>query len=557
LAKVLLRGFSMASRFDQYVTAPTEPPPVDMGNYGKSRFDQYVSPPAPAGYTGELPPSPAELEQRNRSFAGRVSNDFQKRNAMADEIVTANKAGQQGPLESIGQIAGKVVAGAGGDVINEGLKSAGTFLNSRLDAVTPDFAKPALEERNLYAKSAKNFVFNSDIGKAGIAAAQKGMDAYKQFATENPRAARDIESVVDLGTFLPLAKGATLASDATGGVLSNAGSAIADSADARAAMKKSGFVQELISPKATPTVKADQFSRSTEQGLLRNRVVEPTPHEASMIDAVSQLPVSKYNSTLKNYNIISDANQQEAENLINALKQNDVAIAPEEIQQSLLSTFDNLKKNPYITGDAETSASRVMQGMVNAIGKNEQTASGLLQARKDFDSWVKSQKGVGVFDPQRESAVTTAVQGIRQAVNDLVDSKVPDVGFKQSLQKQSSLYRAMDNIETKGGLEAPNAVKRFAEKSSNLIPGKGIMGKGAVALGAGSAAAFAPALAAGIGATYGAGKLLTSPTAQKALGSTLDAAGKALQGKNPFSMAEIMKMPPAQGREAMKKFRPK
>lgn len=324
-------------------------------------------------------------------------------------------------------------------------------------------------------------------------------------------------------------------SELVGTALSKTGSALSDAGDAQALARKTNFVQDLITPKVTPTVAADQFSRSTEQGLLRNRVVEPTPQEQAITNTVSQLPVSPNKSMLANYNIISDANTKEATDLIAKLKTNNVPIDLGDVQDTISNSVNELRQNPFVTGDGENAALKVVNVMNKAILDNTAedgtvTASGLLQARKDFDGMIKAQKGGKIFDPVLDSPTSIAVQNMRQSVNNLIESKVPDAGFKASLQKQSNLYRAMDNIETKGASEAPNLLSRTTQKVADLIPGKGLITKGAVLATGATGAAMAP-VATGLGlAGYGGYKVATSPLLKQVVGKTLSTAGSALGG---------------------------
>lgn len=133
--------------------------------------------------------------QQKPGFIDRVGADLSKRGAMAGDIMKADMNNQQTGVESGLQLAGKVVAGGVGDVIGEGLKSVGGAIAS----VTPDFIKQPISD-------ASKAILNSDVGKAGLAAIKQGADAYHSFAEANPRAARDIESVVDIAALLPVGK---------------------------------------------------------------------------------------------------------------------------------------------------------------------------------------------------------------------------------------------------------------------------------------------------------------------------------------------------------------
>lgn len=460
-------------------------------------------------------PPVGNVEPLANDFVSRLSRDIEKRKELGQESTNAYAQGVQGLPETALQIFGRTGLGSLNDLAGQSLASLATMAPQSV-------------------KNAANYVAQSPVGVAGKEGLAQLGEAYSGFAQQNPRAARNIESVGNIFGSLPVGAAVVPASKTTGSALVKMGEVIGEHGVERATANKAKFVQDLITPHSTPTVRAEQFGRSKEQGLFRNRVVEPTPQEIEIMDTISTLPVSKNKSLLANYNIIENAKDAEAQSLMTALKQNDVVIDPVDVTATLDSSLESLKNSPFITGEAETSAKRVIEGMKEALKKNPSTASGLLQARKDFDAWVKAQKGKGVFDPQRDSAVTTAVQHVRQSINDLVEQRVPEIGFKDSLRKQSNMYRALDNIETKGGYEAANAVKRAAEKVADLIPVKSGLAKGSLAaVGLGGAIA-APAATGGALALYGVQKALRSPKTQESIGKAIEMAGRTLKLENPL-----------------------
>lgn len=442
----------------------------------------------------------------------RIGNDISNRNQMVSSAVDRYQSGQQTLPETIYQAAGKGVAGTVNDVIGEGINSAAQY--------APDFVR-----------NAASSLMQTSPMQGAIGLINKGKDAYSQFEGAYPRAAANIDSAANIISAVPALEGIGAAPEAAGTALNKTGNFFINAADAQANKAKSAFVQDLITPKITPTVAADRFSRSSEMGIFRSAVVEPTAQEKSVIDTVSQLPVSDNKSLLANYNIISDANEDEAKSLIANLKKNDVAISDDHIINTLSDIRTNLAASPYITGDGTAAADKVLNIALDKISKNQQTATGLLQARKDFDAEIMRLKGAKTFDPTLDSPITMAVQQVRRGINDMVDKAVPSVAVKQSLQKQSNLYRAMENIETKGGNEGKNIFTRGIQKAASVLPVKGVIAKAALATGLTGAAAAAPALTAtGLG-LYGAGKALNSPFLKRGVGKTLRGTGKALGGK--------------------------
>jgi hypothetical protein len=310
----------------------------------------------------------------------------------------------------------------------------------------------------------------------------------------------------------------------------NVGAAIEQSGIKSADKARTQFVEDLILPKATPSVKEDLVGRTAEKGWNRKKVVELSPQEQEIAQTVAGIKgVKKSNSLQGNANAIQEANRAEADNLIAALRKNDVAIADDEIVNGLASVRDSLAKNPYVSGtDASKAADSVVNQALEIVMAQPRTASGLLQARKDLDAWVKSQKP-NVFDAV-DSPVSVAVREVRQGINNIVDKAVPDVAVKESLRKQSNLYRAHDSIATKAKDEAGSRIGRAAQAISKGISVKqGVLGAGALAgLGVTGLAPVVGGAAVPALALYGAKKAISSPELRKAVGGSLRKIGESL-----------------------------
>lgn len=491
-----------------------------------------TAPALPNGYTLDAPASqvPAgytldNSATNNGNFFQRVGSDLQNRNQQVGDIFKQTMAGNE---DSVGgglyDAFGKGIGGSVGDLIKEGAQSGAAGFSNVFPGATSDI------------KSATSAIVNSPIGQMGINALKTGAGAWNNFKAQNPVIAQHIESTGDFANLIP----ASGIADVAGPAISDAGKAIYASGEAAGDAKKGSFLQDLITPKQTPSVKADLFSRSTQQGLLGTRIAEPTIQEQSIIGTLSNLPVSPMKSLNKNYNIIADAKDAEAENLSGFLKNNDAKIPDDTLINSLSDARAQLAKNPWATtADGSKAADAVINGALETIQNNPQTASGVLQARKDFDSWISGIKSDGVFDPNLETPITAAVRQVRQTLNNIVSNAVPDANVQQSLKTQSNMYRAMDAIETKGGYEGKNVISRIAQKTGNVIPGKGMIAKGAVLLGGSTGAALAPAIATGVGAAYLAGKAIKSPITRKAIGLGLSGIGDAIT-PGSTSIANIM-----------------
>jgi hypothetical protein len=462
---------------------------------------------------------PAANENQSQTFGQRVGSSIEGSYDKAKDIFKQSTSGQLNP------------AMGGIQILGQGVNAASALPAEAIASILPDEAKQAIGSAANYIgnlpRKASAALENTSVGR--------GVGDYLM---ERPELAKTLGQVADtakaagtIATAVPLAKAGRAVTAATGSGMETVGNAIYKSGEQAFKANRNSFVQDLITPKLTAGVRAEQFGRATEKGLMRNRVVAPSAQEQAIIDTIAELPVKKSKSLLGNANIIEKAKNAEAENLVTALKANDVAIADDVILNKLFGVRNELAKNPYIVGDGAKAADNVLNSAIDIIAQNPRTASGLLEARKQLDKLVASQRGSKLFDPALESPITNAVQQIRQSINDMVADAVPDAGVKASLAKQSNMYRALENITTKGAYEKASRLGRAASKVQDAVSLKGAIGAAAAAGGLGALGGTSVLVPAALGgaALYGAGKALTSPSLRKAIGSTLTGSGKILK----------------------------
>lgn len=467
-------------------------------------------------------PDAADPKADAPGFSDRLSEDLLKRANNATTGATAQKMSPLALLEGS--------AGGAKDLGAEVAQSAWNY--------TPDTIKDPLK---YVGKHVAANLKDTDLAKLSAAAAKKGGD----IAQNHPVAAEGLSAVANMGGIgatSDLIKGAKSAVEAAGPVmkgkvgpaLEKKGENLIKSAEVQKTQRRTDFVNDLISPKQTNKVKTEQVGRTTEKGLLRTKIVEPTKEEKSIAEEVAKLPVSKGRSIQGNYNVVRKENEDEAKRLIAKLEKNDIAVKPQELETKLGAVAQELEKTPFMQGNGKASADYVMNGWNVAMSKHPPTVSGLLQARKDFDSWVKRLKGDGIFTAQRDNPNSVAVSKIRSSVNDFIESQVPDEGYKKSLRKQNLLYKAMENMDDKAAVEGKNIVSRTVQK---IAPHKESMGKigaglAGAGIGAGTIGAVPTAAVAGAGALgYGGYKAATGPTAKKVTGKIMQRFGKDLKGK--------------------------
>lgn len=138
------------------------------------------------------PPDPT-IEQ---GFLSRIRGAAQDRFTGALEAGERFQQGQQSFPETALQVAGKA-AGFVGD-------AAADTLMTGASKVTPDFIEEPL-------KNAGIAILQTPVGQAGIKALQGGMEMYEGWKQQNPRAAENLEAVVNVSSLLPIGKATQIA----------------------------------------------------------------------------------------------------------------------------------------------------------------------------------------------------------------------------------------------------------------------------------------------------------------------------------------------------------
>lgn len=165
--------------------------------------------------------APAATAPDENGIFSRIGEDLSKRWGEGQQAASEYNSGKISAPEMLLRSTGKVAAGSANDVIGEGAKSAGHLLYD----MAPDFHNSALS--GVIDSSRSSFV-NSDIGKAGIEAAKQGSEYYDNFAKQHPRAAANLESVINIGALMTGAKGGEAAAEVAKPAVSNVANAVKD-----------------------------------------------------------------------------------------------------------------------------------------------------------------------------------------------------------------------------------------------------------------------------------------------------------------------------------------
>lgn len=480
-------------------------------------------------------------------FFERIGTRLEGRGEDFDTIVDAFEDGDQGILESVFQTTGKVVAGGLVDIVGEGVATAAgsafDTLNTLDDALTPGGTDNPLEaERNQAIAAVWNETIGPKVLQKAKDAANQGIEAYQTWAKSNPRFARNVEAVANIGlVFAPVkVRPGAAAGPSAPTVVGRAAEAVGRSVETKVARDRGSFVADLVRPKGTKKVREAEGLRTTDpQGLLGRQTVTPSGQEQAIASVVSDVAAVKPGNTLvQNTNAIKKEITTEATSLRKTLQSSPVKIPRADIKQSMDDVLTSLGENPLLVGDAAKTGKNTVARAKQFLGDNPNTPAGVLKARQDFDAWVEAQRPK-VFDPVTDSPLSIAVGATRTAMNGIVADSVPTIAVRTSLNKQSQLFKARDNIAPKVADEAATNIGRLAQRVSSIVGlNKGLqntlvkMGVGGAALGGSAFTAGAGATAAvlgGLGAVTVATKAVTSVQTRKAIRGLLNQSEKAIQ----------------------------
>lgn len=429
---------------------------------------------------------PTDVNER-LSFSQRFGEDLQERKQMAEEIRNAYQTDEQPLLESVFQVIGKVGFGAALDLIGEGVTSAFRGISK----VTPDIIeKPAIDA----TKAAGLFFLDTTLGRQGLEAVEGGVDSWGNFKQEHPRAARNIEAVLDIGILVAPVKGKPKLTPPTR--IGRVGEELAETAVEQRVVTQQSFLETLVRPKQTQAVLQTQVPRTTERGIFKTKVIEASPEEKLMAEAISKVEGLSSSKTIQgNFTLIDKHNISLAKKLEADIAKNDFVYPKRELLSALKDTKTAVLNNPVLVGDVGKSAEKWIDAFMGFVDKSKGTGSGLLKARKDFDKWVKTQKPK-ILDPNTENALSLSLREVRQTANNFLNKHAKDVDVKASLKEQSTLFRALDNIVPKAAEEGANVLIRAWQRSLSVLGAKNSLIQvlaGAAGLGGlGAAAVFAP-----------------------------------------------------------------
>lgn len=442
-----INGKQIAYNVPQYVKSVTDLYQQYKGQGAPQGTDNsLIAPPAPAAPYTAPSGAPAPTSQDNPSIGDQLTNRLGQAGTALNQAAT----GKINPLSGILQTAG-AVGGFVGDAANDALELI-----------------PGVKQGEDLLSKGVGALANTGVGKSVVGAGEN-------FAQAHPELAGDIGAVGNIAGAIGTFAGAGALKDA-------AGSAIGRAIGKDALSSVAADVAPDVSGKAAASAAAKGGVQ--KGGLFGGISSAPSSGDREVAQAVvDNVPgFQKMNTFTDKLNATRDAVYNMADNLKQQIIQSGKDIIyPFKELNSAMENVDipiAIKSDPVLNRQFDLARQAALQIAQEKGG----TISSLFDARKEFDQLVAKQFP-NLYD-RTNAPMRDAITGIRGAMNDFIESHLPEgSGFKESLQQQSRLFKAIDNMSSKSVKEiGSNNFTRFAKRHPKVT---GAIKHGAGAVGAG------------------------------------------------------------------------
>lgn len=185
-------------------------------------------------------------------FIDRVTSKAAERGKQLQEFEAETAAGNQTIPELYLQKTGNA-AGLLNDIVGEGFKSVGHGLSY----ITPDYIEQPVKDAGKYVASTLG---DTHLGRTAIGAADEVSQAYRDFAQNNPRAARNVEAALNIGMAAPVAGALKGTAVAGSNIATRGAGAVVD-----AARSGKNSIQKVFTRE--PTIKASAAPKAMARDL--------------------------------------------------------------------------------------------------------------------------------------------------------------------------------------------------------------------------------------------------------------------------------------------------
>lgn len=430
-----------------------------------------------------LPPSTSTYQQDPQGYLQRVIQQYtqagqniqQDVESGANQISHGQQQAQQRGFMNTLKGAGNIVLGAGKTALNTAGDVAGAIFAPITAAVEPA-VKPIVQKL------------------ASIPGVQNNIEGLSAWASQHPEASHALESFFNIITAGVGAEAEQPIKNAVQDTVSTIKSAsekntlkIAEEASKNASEKSLQETLNLVKPKLTPMEEASAKAAgrgTTEGGLLKRTALVPQKSEVEMAKYAGEAGVNSKNTFDQNIQAMKSAQKTSATAIRSGLEKSDAIWN----QNELKGVMDSVEKPLTIKSDStlNKTAENFKKAALNIANKAEKKTVGLLDVRQDIDDLINKEFPKNIYT--KDTPIGQYVRKFRQAINDHIESKIPEgklpngQSFRGELRRQNLLYNAIDNVAEKAPKVGESArpilgrIRDFAKKHPIITGGAAALG---------------------------------------------------------------------------------
>lgn len=378
---------------------------------------------------------------------------------------------------------GKDISEVPATAISQAARTGGELIMEAGGVVLPDVVRK-------YAKKGFEGFMETGYGQAAGTALSMGVEAYSEWAKENPGRAEEFESVVDVV-----------------GVLSPRPDLIDLDAKAKATKKKKESVSAAKDREAlTGLVRPEKLTtqdKTEKSGLLNTEEWVPNAFEQSLIEALRNTPgIKPYGTVHENFRVIQGALDAEKAQLDGFIKAQNRSIDIEDLNiefDDALTVFQEGDVYKLATKPAKKQFDTYVELAREIINSEGADLESVLNARRRFDAAVHA--AGQTLDADVATYQAEAAKLVRGVLNDYLKRNTSGEVVHQLLDTQFKQLVSLDRMVNKRNSEGKNAISRFKQR---LTGGTGITMPATVLSVMATLGTIAdPKLALGLGAAAG------------------------------------------------------
>lgn len=287
------------------------------------------------------------------------------------------------------------------------------------------------------------------------------MEKYQTWKKENPQAAANLESAVNIASLFPVPPAARVAGrlaktveEGAEVVAKKAIPAIGEVAGGAAGVVEKRLGRqaldealELTKPKLTAREQAEAIATPgrLKEGAFGKKEILPGAEDIRVAESVKDV-IKKGAKPSENIGAISN----EIETISKQVESRLLADKRGFNEQTLRARLGEAKdKSRVIFGSDKTLESAydsVIDEMVRVINTKPKHLAGLWDARKEFDRIINEKFPNLLSGEARDSVRNNAVKDVRRTLNNFIAEQAPEAEFSQNLRRMSDMFEARDRI---------------------------------------------------------------------------------------------------------------